>query len=488
MPNHTEAGGVHRNTAEIVIDGHYSSKVYTSGSSITGRAIIRPTHDVTFSNFEIIFTGSAGTRIDFVQQFPAHSIRNFMKLRMPIYDTDLPRPRIFREGHTYTIPFHFVVPHELTIGACCHSYDNPAVQAQHVQPPPTMGFWECDDQAPEMAKIEYAVKARAFDLVDGDLRKVLEGYHIVKVLPASPEQAPLDISWKDERYQLSKTKTIRKNLFSGKLGKLTSSATQPAAIMLPADAHGASSTSARINFEFHPTATDVTPPKISSVSGKIISTTYFSVNPVRDFPNLGSRSNHLNVPALTYSNTTSLFSTQVGNAAKWTQQGATSERRDSGYWSPQLDEEAVDTDGSEGRNNQPRAKNSSKKSACPFKYTTTVDIPFSLPTGIKKIFLPTFHSCLISRTYVLQLNVSIGSSSTTMSLAVPLQIGVETVNDPMLHDELPSFETALAQAQQQNADAYLHPEMFDMAGADFQGGGTLPGYDHVRGHPIPVSH
>ncbi|PHH86523.1 hypothetical protein CDD83_10110 [Cordyceps sp. RAO-2017] len=469
----------------IKIDGHFSSKVYTSGSAVSGHAVVCTQRDTPFDDLDIIFTGIAATRLDFVQQYPSHSFRPFMKLRMPIATSALPEPRLFEAAKTYTIPFNFVVPHQLTLGACTHPCTSPAVREHHLRLPPTVGFWEADDQAPEMAQIEYAVKARVYRRPDagGAPTKIMEGYHMVKVLPALPEDAPLDITFRDERYNLSKSKTIRKNLFSAKAGKLTATASQPGAVMLSPDGHGASTTMARIDLDFAPSSVDQAPPKITSVAAKLTSATFFGAAPTDLLPNLGSRSVYTANPSLSYTTTSALFSESVGKLA-WQQRNTTG-RRDSGYSSLGIDEYVSETDCSDRRARTAAKRKRGKK--CPIRHTTTLEIPFTIPTTNRKLFLPTFHSCLISRTYTLHLSLSAGPANTALTLAIPLQIGVETVHPPPDDGGLPSFESAVAEGDEGDVDAHLRPRLLRIPDRPRPSNGILPGYDELSRRAIAVT-
>ncbi|KAG5985761.1 hypothetical protein E4U54_005818 [Claviceps lovelessii] len=464
---------------KITIDGHFNSKVYTSGSTISGYAVVQTPKDTVFDVFDIIFSGVAVTRLDFIQQYPAQSIRPFMKLQMPIERSVLPRNHVFTAGKTYNIPFNFVVPHQLTIGACNHNCSSPGVQDCHLRLPPTVGHWEADDSAPEMAQIEYTVKARAYRKAPGAgqaPRKILEGHHMVKVLPSLPEDAPLDITFRDERYAMSKTKTIRKNLFSAKAGKLTVSANQPGAVMLSPDGHKASGSVARIDLEFAPSSPDCGPPKVNSISGRITSSTFFGAAPTDLLPNLGSRSAYTPNPSLSYSVTTNLFNnSKTAEKLKWQMRNVTG-RRDSGYSSLGV------TDEDQSEADCPNAAKKSRKT-CPIRHNAAVEIPLHIPLSNKKFFLPTFHSCLISRTYTLHLHLSVGPTNTAMSLAVPLQIGVETIHQP--HDgDLPSFESVMAERQQMNGDAVLDRRILQLPELSEHSNHMLPGYDEINRRTI----
>ncbi|PNY28619.1 Uncharacterized protein TCAP_01455 [Tolypocladium capitatum] len=473
-------------TIDIQIERHFNSKVYTSGSTIAGRAVVRTQRDTPFDEFDIIFTGIAATRLDFVQQYPSHSFRPFMKLRMPLAPSAFPESGVFEGGRAYTIPFNFVVPHQLTLGACNHDCSAPVVREQHLRLPPTVGFWEADDQAPQMAQIEYSVKARAYrrGAPGNPPVKLMEGYHMVKVLPALPEDAPLDITLGDERYRLSRSKTMRKNLFSAKAGKLTVTATQPSAVMLAADGHGASTSTARIGLRFAPNSDETAPPKINSVSGKITAATFFGAAPTDLLPNLGSRSAYTANPSLSYTTTSSLFSKPIGKLA-WRQRNVSDGPCCGCSESLGIEEDASETDCSEGHGGGGRGQSSNERLV---EHATVLAIPFSIPTSNRRLFLPTFHSCLISRTYTLHLSLSLGPTNTGMSLAIPLQIGVETIHRPRLDDGPPSFESAMAEDEEAEINAPRRLRILRVLEMEHRNDSLLPGYDELSRRTIGVAY
>ncbi|KAL7924133.1 hypothetical protein ACQKWADRAFT_287350 [Trichoderma austrokoningii] len=471
---------------EVKIDQHFKAKVYTSGSTIAGHVAVRVLKDTSFDHLDIVLVGISATRLDFVQQYPSHSFRPFLKIRMPIQESDLPQDQVFRAGNEYQIAFHFVVPHQLTIGACNHTCLSPEVRERHLRLPPSLGVWDADDQAPDMTQIEYAINAKAIQRVNGAAVKALEAHHVLKVLPSLPEDAPLDITFRDEWYKPSKTKTIRKSLFSSKTGQFTATAIQPNAVMLSADGHKSSMTSARVNLEYSPSSAETAPPKVNSVTGKLVSTTFFSAMPIDHLPNLGSRTNCESTPCLNYTTTHSLFTLPV-ESMSWMQKDASSHsRRDSGYSSTVVGGDASETDASaaEGRERQDgRGKSSKKPKLSTIKHTTDLEIPFTISNSNKKLFLPTFHSCLISRTYTLQLSLSVGPTNTAIALSVPVQVGVETVYEPQDH-ELPSFESAVAEEE---ADEYLQPRVMHLPESAPQIDNRLPGYSELSRRTVGVA-
>lgn len=110
------------------------------------------------------------------------------------------------------------------------------------------------------------------------------------------------------------------------------------------------------------------------------------------------------------------------------------------------------------------------------KYTTALDTPFTIPNNNKQVFLPTFHSRLIYGVYTLQLSLSVGATNTKISLALPLQIGVETIYEPYA-GELPSFESILAQDRQKKAGVQQPSRIMQILSWRAQSNILPPGYE-----------
>ncbi|KAJ4300494.1 hypothetical protein N0V88_003169 [Collariella sp. IMI 366227] len=376
---------------------HYTSKVYTSGSPIAGNVTITTKRDVRFDQIQIVLLGHTKTVFEGMN-VPQEVTHTFLKMLMPIPESTYPVPRVLESGETYTIPFNFVIPHQLTINACNHALLSEQMQDQHVLLPPSMGGWQRDDMAPKMAQVEYSIKARVLreDVVGGRKTRIMEGAQNIQVLPASAEEPPLNITANDKLYRMSKSKTIRKNLLSARLGRLTAEATQPGAAILSADGRRVMShPMARIKLTFTPesASSTVIPPTVTAVSTKVTSHTYFSSGTISSFPNLGV----WNEPYI------------VDRRAPLSKKKKTSSSSSS---------------------------SSSPKLSNPTPSQQPSQSPL-LPTS-KKTFLPTFHSCILSRVYTAHLTLSLaGSSSSTLSLTVPLQVAVEGASpSPYQYDGL----------------------------------------------------
>lgn len=512
---HARKLGFPKSDIQIHLKNHFKTKTYTSSSVVSGDVTITTQRDVRFDTIEIILIGSARTKTDGYSA-PHESTYTFLKLIMPIPESTYPVPRVLEGSRTLTVPFNFVLPNFLTLGACTHKVDSEHVKGQHLCLPPSMGSWargnwEKDDLSPQMADIEYTIRARVWKQPELQARptKIMESVKSIQVLPTFPEDAPLSITKNDRLYCMSKTKSVRKNLLSAKLGRLTASAEQPRAIMLRPDGQVSAGTAAQVDLRFEPVCAGTPPPKITAVSSKITAHTYFSAGPIGSPPNMGDftkagvsdrrgvYSTSVNLPAAS--------AALQGKQPTWTAQQA---RRDSGYFTDTAPEntasEGEDAAEDEGRRRKQRRRRSStianlvrpskqqqqqhqspprnSNTTPPQVYhTTTTHIPISrLPTS-KKFFVPTFHSCIASRVYTLHVSLQVAAGSggnTTLSLDLPLQIGVEperlgSVSAGGAGEELPSFEDAVEEAA---VDDFFRPRVLSVPEVAFTETSVLPGY------------
>jgi len=95
---------------EIILHNHSAGKAYTTFDEITGRVNITSSHNVRFDEIRITLEGTTKTFIDNLPTTGTTSRKvayhNWLKLPMPIRDTDYPQPRVLESGRTYTFPFN----------------------------------------------------------------------------------------------------------------------------------------------------------------------------------------------------------------------------------------------------------------------------------------------------------------------------------------------------------------------------------------------
>ncbi|XDG07200.1 hypothetical protein ABKA04_006815 [Annulohypoxylon sp. FPYF3050] len=452
----------------IHINNHYNSKVYTTGSEVSGYVIINSQTDVRFDTVQVVLLGTSKTRMD-AANIPQATSHTFLKLVMPIPESSYPVPRIFEAGINYTVPFTFVIPSTLTLNACNHHVANESVQEHHVRLPPTVGSWEKDDFAPNMSRVQYAIKARAYkdDVSEKEIMKVMEAAQEIKVLPAVPEDAPLSITKHDDLYTITKSKNLRKTIISPKSGRVTVTASQPRPAMLSPDGLSMTPINVPLDLEFVPASGEVHPPKVTGIASKVTAVTYFSAGGINHFPNLKDWHRAFGCESRgSYSGTTSV-STGRFEHVRWSRHISAQARRDSGYGSDNLT--ASDSD------QVPKAASKKSKGSLPspIYHTANMQVPIELPLH-KKTFIPTFHSCITSRVYILWLTVTLvsGGTSAHVTLGVPLQIGVNSIEPSRNYELPPSFE----EAEGADVDEYLRPRLMNVPTVNFHQNESLPGY------------
>ncbi|KAK4231250.1 hypothetical protein QBC38DRAFT_354659 [Podospora fimiseda] len=458
IPQVTKSLAYPKSDVKINLRDHHSSKIYTSSSPVAGDVTIATKRDVRFDSIQIVLIGNTKASFDGLS-FPQEVTHTFLKMVMPIPESIYPIPRVLETGRTYTIPFNFVIPNQLTINACSHERLSDQLQDHHVLLPPSLGGFQKDDMAPHMTKVEYVIKARVLKepVLGGKKTRIVEATQQIQVLPASYEEAPLNITEKDKLYNMSKTKTIRKTFIGSKVGRITATASQPGPAVLAADGSKLKAKpTARINLTYDPESPAMPPPQITSISGKITSHTYYSSGTISSFPNLGlwNQPYILDRRGQFFTSVALPPISALAEQPAWTQRFTPTTRRDSGYGS-----ESSESPGP--NNNSAKAKKDKKdktKRKSPVYLTTMLDIPFDLPTD-KKTFVPTFHSCIVSRVYTLTLSIGVVAKGATgqVSLVMPLQVAIEApATDGTEQTEgLPTFEEAAA-------DEHLRPRVLQL--------------------------
>jgi hypothetical protein len=448
---------------DIRLEQHNNRPItYTTADSLSGEVSITAPHTVRFDDVEITLQGLTLTHVENVAANARIGARHpFLKLTMPIPESDYPQPRIAEAGQTYKFPFNFVIPEHLLPTACKHACVADHVHDAHLHLPPSMGDKEVspsDDLAPDMVKIVYAIRVRVLRTREhGDKIIVLtDRSRKIRVIPAIPEAPPMHIPADDKEYTLSVTKKLRKGMFAGKLGKITVSASQTKALAVPSSSTAETTIMATLKLRFDPSETNTQPPRLGSLTSKIKSSTFYAVKPLSDLASRGSRLVVYDLTRGVYTTNTSLATRCVENVS-WIHHHPQPIRRDSGHST--CSATSSDSSSSEVTVTPPTRS----------WYEASILVPLTLPAS--KTWLPTFHSCLASRIYSLDMSLSvhtlgIGVPSSTISLRLPVQIssGPEGV----------LAGTLGAAAEQEEAEDYLRPRIISVPGEEFVMGSTLP--------------
>ncbi|MCJ1420654.1 hypothetical protein MMC32_007013 [Xylographa parallela] len=441
---------------DITLNGPQEENVvpsYTTLDKIEGTVSISAPVDINFDDIHITFQGATRTYVEKVSTTHAvfdrsKAYHSFLRLSQPIKEADYPENNVLKAGETYTYPFTFVVPEKLLPQSCMHPKDNERVLEAHLQLPPTLGdsmFGPdktlLEDFAPDKTIVSYAIRVIVFRKgpdAEGKPSIVVDSMKKLRIMPAVDEWPALPLSGTDnDDYTIRQEKDLKKGMFKGKLGRLTVESSQPGSLRLPycrSDVSAARvTTMAVVNLRFDPSDDSAKPPRLGNLVNKLKVMTFFAVIPARDFPCRANSYIYDSQRGVVVENIN--LSSRNVESVQWVQHN-TLERHDS----------AISIS-----DNLPPA------SASQTFYTAQILVPVDLPTSCKT-FVPTFHSCLVSRVYSLSLTLSVSVpgarvSATTMHLRIPLQVSAE--GNP---DAQPTISEEEMQAiAARNVDAELVP-------------------------------
>ena len=392
---------------------------YTTLDKVQGEVTIAAPYDTAFDQIYITLEGSVKT---FVEKMATASPTNyrteafqvFLRLLQPLNMNAFSRPRVIKAGQTYKLPFTFVIPQKLLPQSCEHVHD------AHLNLPPSLGDpltaslnrTLLDDMAPEMSVISYSIRVRITNGRGPTGKPIImaENSKKLRVVPAVEEQPPL-VTYGDlkDDYVLRKEKEIKKGLFKSKLGTLTMESQQPKSLRLPAVRSSNScpiTTMATVKVRFDPSEEGAQPPRLNTLSAKLKASTFFSSVPMSELPSKATET--------PYDSSRGVFvqsvplSSRCVASAQWQRHDASAS--DKPFAVPAI----------------PRPSSSHVKKTF---YTTQILVPITLPRSCK-IFVPTFHSCLVSRVYSLGLQLWVQSPSPnitnpSLQLKLPIQISAE---------------------------------------------------------------
>ncbi|EEP78184.1 predicted protein [Uncinocarpus reesii 1704] len=409
---------------------------YTTRDTIKGEVTLSAETDIRFDQVAISFVGSTRTMIErpgyagpTVGQSSA--FHTFLRLVQPIEDSQYPQPRIFEAGRKYTFPFTFVVPERLLPSSCKHPVNHVQVQAAHTHLPPSLGdpmlagrgSKLLDDMCPQMCQTQYQIRVKVQKLAPFDSvpRTLVDTGKKIRIIPATDEEPPLEVSADSEEFCMRAEKDAKKGALRKKFGRIAVAAAQPKAFRLPPvlSEDDPSTTMATLHLRFDPDNEHQKPPRLGSLWTKLKANTFYSVQPWSDFPSRSAKltwNHHRGV----YTDTLSLASRCVASAS-WEK-----------HTSPPSSPSSSSCTSSRRSSIQSTSTSASLPgpTAC-FSgntyYTATLLVPISLPP--QKAYVPTFHSCLASRTYSLDISLSYTPNGTssfaarqTIALRIPVQI------------------------------------------------------------------
>ncbi|KAF2169948.1 hypothetical protein M409DRAFT_51735 [Zasmidium cellare ATCC 36951] len=415
--------------SDIRINLNNRRSVYTTLDKIEGVVEITASVDTSFDSIDVEFVGTSRTYVERLTTAAAISGRSeafhqFLKLQQPRMHQHYPDDYVLKAGETYKFPFLFVVPQQLLPRVCQHKVVSDSLREAHLQLPPSFGDRDAapkaetpDDMVPDMASIRYGVFARiSKNKEHGDdivRTTVASKARRLRVLPVTDEMPPLDVSSDDSEYTMRKERSMRKGMLKGKLGTLVMEASQPPSMRLRAHSAGEQQPAmATIMLRFDPYEENCPPPRLGSLATKLKVCTFFASNARHGYPT--KQASLLDLSQGLHTEQLSLSSRCVAGV-EWTRHSGNDQvRRDS----------ACSTS-STTMGQAPEASANFKGKSY---YVARVLVPINLPST--KTFVPTFHSCLVSRIYQLKFELGLHTAGLggTVDLKVPLQVAYEAGN------------------------------------------------------------
>jgi hypothetical protein len=390
----------------------------------------------------------------------------FLCLKQPISDVDLPCPKLLRGDWTYAFPFTFTVPAGLLPQACPHSASSDAIVESHLRLPPSLdttshGAFQ-NDLAQDGAKISYDINVCITQVqdIDGSVSLLVEESKEVNVQPSFEEQPPLIADLSILEYRWRQEKNIKKSVFRSPFGMLVVEADQPKAIVIPRimlSSGQPMAATVHVRLRFDPLEDNASPIQLTTMETKIDGAIYLSLLPQQSFPmRYPSRSDRTHG----VSRETICRSSFRITPLQWTAHDPVS---DPSIGSPECPSfnplnHAVNLQYNVSNARFPPA---SKNYRGRRFYTSHLQAPISLPQDVT--LLPTFHSCLISRTYRIHICLSTDAltfGKSSLGIKIPVQVGIERGGNTDARNEN-VVSAGHARGALHQPPGSLHPPLYD---------------------------
>lgn len=341
--------------------------------------------------------------------------QKFLTLREPVDRSELRRIRTTEVGWFYQIPFRFEVPPAQRKPAAWQMLLTGSVRQAQLKLPPSYEKSSVPCTAPNIASISYCIKAK---LLRDDMEKPLgDTSRVIRIMPILKEEPPLQInSTLGKESVAAATAYLEGKRWTGSQGKLEMEVAQPSSLCLPVSTgydtcpEQSVDTKAEMRLRFEAIEVNGIPPKLIRITAELRAATHVSNSVMTDCPyRIGNRAD----------GTDNGLSVETVPLAGGTVQEVKWHRKLAGH-----ERDITSTNQVEGRS-----------------YHTTV-IPLRLVLRMKKDYLPTFHSSLISHFYVVVLVLSyrthgdataLKKEKESMRLEVPIQLTSELFVNRVRH-------------------------------------------------------
>ncbi|KAH7174649.1 uncharacterized protein B0J16DRAFT_404386 [Fusarium flagelliforme] len=371
----------------ISIDDYTPSKIYRTGSTVKGVVEIKPRLPFHYTRIAMKLLCESSVQLP---QRHSETFHRHLDLTMPVEDRLVPRVEngywvnsYLQAGQTYSIPFSFELgdPHDLE--ACPHDVESTGVRELHRQLPPSLAGIDRDAMVPHGIRIDYTL---IVTLADRNWTQK-EASQTIRFMPSFSKQPVLDISSTTSTLKSRATQQLKSGGFSGSTGQITLSADEPNVLVLKDSGRSYQATDIITSLHLESSKSQPAMPSTCIVSATLESQTWSQTKPIQNLPHITKAENCHSVSEPLMRN--------LEFSLVW--------------------EKASPGD----------TKVAGSKAVNTFGAQVKVSLP-GLIAG-KRVYLPSFYSCLIARTYCLHVLIII--ASVPLRLVLPLQMALESDED-----------------------------------------------------------
>lgn len=331
------------------------------------------------------------------------AMHKFLHLRQPLPGSKHPNSRVLQPGHCYKYPFLFVIPQHLLPQACTHDTVCSSVRQAHLQPPPSL-----EDTAPGEFRISYAVRVVLSKVSSKGMTKVLSSCaRNMRIIPAFEKRQYLDSVMNNANICSRLEQNLKRGFERRTMGRMIVEASPANPILCQSISQGniANTIIMHVNLRFDPVL-DASPPQPKEISAKLHTHTFYATVPWEVRPSWADERHLAGRAHEAFTKKTKLASFGVG-PLQWTKHIRGANRA-------QIE-------------NAPKEPSPGSSTSFPggIYYTASVVLPIVLPKSETQV--PTFHSCLLSRTYDLKVRIAYNtpksnSHMTNTTFKVPLHV------------------------------------------------------------------
>lgn len=394
-------------------------RTFTSLERFTGKLTIKALVDNSFDKLEIKLTGTSrtyGRRV--VPQAPSArtvtTAHRFLELTQPDVLFRIPGSRSFQAGCIYELPFEFAIPERMLPTTCRHAVESPRVHTLHTSMPPSFGdheFADVTDYAPKHASVRYRVVASVQTTSDtGKCSETASASEPICFVPKERAREPDDEAWEPAR--LSQAEMSLNKLWTKPSGKLTVTSTQATPFVLKdfrkSIWRSGLSGRVKINVIFWPANGEAKPPGRIIFNALLRTTTVSAVSPLAQVP---SDDPWLSPQIDRHTAPSTILCPQGIENIEWARgpQAATQLEEDCSF------------------HEAPPAYATPQNVTHKLCYSAQIEV--SLDATSAFVLVPTFHSCLITRAYDLDLKLSLPGSAIGLSPAMQLRLPVRVMSE-----------------------------------------------------------